>query len=365
MVKRKPIPVLVLTGFLGAGKTTLLAGWLRAPQFSAAMVIVNELGEVGLDDALVQHSSDAPLLLENGCACCTAAEDLNATLERLFWDRLHRRIEPFDWVLIETTGVADPGAVLAAMTVNPVVRERYGPVTIVSVFDVVQGPDQLLRHSECRAQLLHANIVILSKMDLASDQQISQARELIATHNPQASLLSSQAGNLSDSMDVNLAGEIAACARNGGVQLQDISGGASRLSARFAHGAGISSAFLATEHAFTRDGWQQKLQDFVMAHENLLLRLKGLVALPDNSLAAVQWTPGAPVAITDLHSEAESTLAQRRCGLTLMANNDDGKDSNLIQAQILCAALDDRLAGKKTFSIAESDNARRAPFLAG
>ncbi|MBM3609357.1 MAG: GTP-binding protein, partial [Alphaproteobacteria bacterium] len=92
MAARSVIPVIILTGFLGSGKTTLLANWIRAPQFAQAMVIVNELGEVGLDAHLMQTSSEMPVLLENGCACCTGAEDLNATLERLFWDRLQRRI---------------------------------------------------------------------------------------------------------------------------------------------------------------------------------------------------------------------------------------------------------------------------------
>ncbi len=75
MVQRARIPILLLTGFLGSGKTSLLTKWLRAPEFSGSMVIVNELGEVGLDDRLVQFSSEAPVLLENGCACCEAAED--------------------------------------------------------------------------------------------------------------------------------------------------------------------------------------------------------------------------------------------------------------------------------------------------
>ncbi|HEY8580453.1 MAG TPA: GTP-binding protein, partial [Beijerinckiaceae bacterium] len=115
MAPRTRVPVLLLTGFLGSGKTSLLARWLRAPEFAGAMVIVNELGEVGLDDRLVATSSDAPLLLDNGCACCTANEDLVATLEKLFWDRLQRVIPKFDWVLIETTGIADPAPILASL----------------------------------------------------------------------------------------------------------------------------------------------------------------------------------------------------------------------------------------------------------
>ena len=139
MVVRSRIPIVLLTGFLGSGKTSLLARWLRAPDFAGAMVIVNELGEVGLDHRLLATATDVPLLLENGCACCTASEDLIGTLERLFFDRLQRRIPAFSWVLIETTGIADPAPIIDALCRNEITATRYELLGVVTTFDAKGG----------------------------------------------------------------------------------------------------------------------------------------------------------------------------------------------------------------------------------
>ena len=191
MAPRIQIPILILTGFLGSGKTSLLAKWLRAPVFEGAMVVVNELGEVGLDDRLVQHSSDAPLLLENGCACCEAAEDLNATLERLFWQRLQRQIPKFNWVLIETTGIADPALLLASLRGHQLVNERYGVRGVATTFDARRGPAHLDAHEECRNQLRAASTIILTKTDIASAGEQAAAVEAIKSLRPDAAIIAS------------------------------------------------------------------------------------------------------------------------------------------------------------------------------
>lgn len=191
MAQRIQIPILILTGFLGSGKTSLLSQWLRAPEFAGAMVIVNELGEVGLDDRLVQHSSDVPLLLENGCACCEAAEDLNATLERLFWQRLHRQIPTFNWVLIETTGIADPAPLLASLQGHALIGERYGVHGVVTTFDARRGPAHLQAHGECRNQLAAADAIILTKTDIASAAEQAAAVDAIGHVRPGAAILAS------------------------------------------------------------------------------------------------------------------------------------------------------------------------------
>lgn len=191
MAPRIQIPILILTGFLGSGKTSLLAKWLRAAEFEGAMVVVNELGEVGLDDRLVQHSSEVPLLLENGCACCEAAEDLNATLERLFWQRLHRQIPAFNWVLIETTGIAEPGPLLASLGSHQLVAERYRVHGIVTTFDARRGQEHLTRHVECRRQLELADTIILTKTDIATPAEQAAAIEAIASVRPDAEIVAS------------------------------------------------------------------------------------------------------------------------------------------------------------------------------
>src|SRR5271170_96379 len=106
------LPVTLVTGFLGSGKTTLINAALRAPELARTVVIVNEFGEVGLDHQLYARSSDAVVVLENGCLCCTVRSDLIGTLNSLYHARERGDISPFDNVVIETSGLAEPGPVL-------------------------------------------------------------------------------------------------------------------------------------------------------------------------------------------------------------------------------------------------------------
>ena len=188
MAPRQRVPILLLTGFLGSGKTSLLARWLREDAFAGAMVIVNELGEVGLDDRLIETSSDAPLLLDNGCACCAAGEDLSATLERLFFDRLHKRIPPFSWVLIETTGVADPAPILQRLE-QGIVGERYEVRGLVSTLEARRGPWNVTMYPECRSQIDHADVIVLTKTDIASAEDMAEARTCLECLRPGAPVL--------------------------------------------------------------------------------------------------------------------------------------------------------------------------------
>src|SRR5260370_4818189 len=103
---RERIPIVLLTGFLGSGKTTLLRNLLQFPSGRSTAVLVNELGEIGLDHALMWNASGTTLIMENGCICCSVRDDLVEALEGLFWKRLQRRMPRFDNVVIETTGIA-------------------------------------------------------------------------------------------------------------------------------------------------------------------------------------------------------------------------------------------------------------------
>src|SRR5262252_2259651 len=106
------IPVTVVTGFLGSGKTTLIRELLSRPEGADTAVVVNEFGEVGVDNALLRASSDATVLLGNGCLCCTVRTDLQESLRTLFADRARGVVPNFRRVVIETSGLADPGPVL-------------------------------------------------------------------------------------------------------------------------------------------------------------------------------------------------------------------------------------------------------------
>ncbi|WP_213766967.1 GTP-binding protein [Caballeronia sp. dw_19] len=196
MAEIRTSPILLITGFLGSGKTTLLAQWLRSPALSGALAIVNEFGEVGIDDRLIQSSSEQTLLLENGCACCTAGEDLAATLERLFWQQLSREIPPISWVLIETTGVADPGPILDMLARHSLLAERYRIAGTVTMLDARSGPAQVAMHEECRHQVEQASLMVVTKTDLSNAQQMADAEAVIRRLSPHVPILKSAKASL-------------------------------------------------------------------------------------------------------------------------------------------------------------------------
>ncbi len=309
MAGRTEVPVLLLTGFLGSGKTSLLKRWLRAPEFAGAMAIVNELGEVGIDDRLVEMSSEATLLLENGCLCCAAGEDLTATLERLFWDRLHRKIPPFSWVLIETSGLADPAPIVARLRAHSVVSQRYRVAGVVTTFDAALGPAQLSRHPECVNQLANADAIILTKTDLANPGQIAAARSAIALARPNAVLLpSSREGVLAATL-------LALLPPEGAQQQHEIRDGASRPPAT--HSPAVTSAFLALAEAVDVAALQAALRQTQARFSGSLLRLKGLVRRnTDGLLVAVQAVASGEIEISPL---ADDAAAPTRAGLTFIA----------------------------------------------
>src|SRR3954469_9625746 len=109
------IPIYVMTGFLGSGKSTLLARWMKKMPFSKAALIVNEIGDVGLDHGTPGFAGDTSTLLAAAGVCCNGLPALNAALETLFWARRHRRMPRFEMVVIETAGLADPGRLIASL----------------------------------------------------------------------------------------------------------------------------------------------------------------------------------------------------------------------------------------------------------
>jgi len=171
------IPVTLLTGFLGSGKTTLLNTWLRSPDLANAAVIVNEFGEVGIDHALIASSSDNTIELSTGCLCCTVRGDLVNTLRELIVAREKGDVRPFDRVIIETTGLADPAPVIQALMTFPVAR-RFRLRQVVTTVDAVNGAATLAAHPESVKQVAVADDLILTKVDVGSTAEESIVAEL-------------------------------------------------------------------------------------------------------------------------------------------------------------------------------------------
>ncbi len=186
---RGRIPVTLVTGFLGSGKTSLINAALHAPEMARTVVVVNEFGEVGLDHQLIARSNDAVIVLENGCLCCTVRSDLVSTLNSLYHSRQRGEIPAFENVVIETSGLAEPGPILQAFLSEPTLDGVYRVANVVTLVDAVNWRSTWEAHDEAVRQVAFADDIVLTKLDLVatgSDAAEQQLRSDFAKLNPTA-----------------------------------------------------------------------------------------------------------------------------------------------------------------------------------
>lgn len=184
------IPVTVLTGFLGAGKTTLLNHVLTANHGEKIAVIVNEFGEIGIDNQLVMGADEEIFEMNNGCICCTVRGDLIRILGELMDAKLGKgsRTVDFDRVLIETTGLADPAPVAQTFFVDEEMAEFYKLDAIVTVVDAKHAGQHLDEGHEAQEQVAFADVLLLNKTDLATKDELQQLEQRLRVMNTAAKL---------------------------------------------------------------------------------------------------------------------------------------------------------------------------------
>lgn len=180
------IPATILTGFLGSGKTTLLKRVLSEAHGQKIAVIENEFGEENIDnDILVQDSQEQIVQLSNGCVCCTIREDLRSTLADLAEKRRKGELS-FDRVVIETTGLADPGPVAQTFFMDDEIAESYLLDSVLTLVDAKHGDAQLDSRQEARRQIGFADQIFISKADLVDDATVHALGHRIKHMNPRA-----------------------------------------------------------------------------------------------------------------------------------------------------------------------------------
>jgi G3E family GTPase len=177
------IPVTVLTGYLGAGKTTLLNRILSEPHGKKYAVIVNEFGEIGIDNELVVNADEEVFEMNNGCICCTVRGDLVRII-----DGLMRRKGKFDAIIVETTGLADPAPVAQTFFMDEQVGARTRLDAVVTVADAKWLKDRLKDAPEAKNQIAFADVILLNKTDLVTPAELSEVEARIRAINPYARL---------------------------------------------------------------------------------------------------------------------------------------------------------------------------------
>jgi G3E family GTPase len=185
------IPVTVLTGYLGAGKTTLLNRILSEPHGKKFAVIVNEFGEIGIDNELVVNADEEVFEMNNGCICCTVRGDLVRII-----DGLMRRKGKFDAIIVETTGLADPAPVAQTFFMDEAVGSRTKLDAVVTVADAKWLTDRLKDAPEAKNQIAFADVILINKTDLVAPEELSELEARIRGLNPYARLHRTERANI-------------------------------------------------------------------------------------------------------------------------------------------------------------------------
>ena len=252
-------PVALVTGYLGSGKTTLIRAMLESPALGDTAVIVNELGEIGIDHAILRRVDERTVLLASGCVCCTLRGDLADELRDLVDRRASGEIPAFTRVVVETTGVADPAPILATLVSEPLVRHQYTLDTVIATVDAQHG----LRGEESERQVAAADVLVVTKADLEDPAGVERS---LGGLNPVASVVRAVQGDVDPEL---LLGKRARADQS------RASGGAGNLEHR--HEGDVAAVSLVLDGPVDWLGFGVWLTMLLHARGHEILRVKGLL----------------------------------------------------------------------------------------
>ena len=258
-------PVVVVTGFLGSGKTTLVNRLLKTE--SDSLVIINEFGEVPVDHVLVENSVEKTVALPNGCLCCHIRGDLEETLIGAAMRRRRGEIAGFDRVIVETSGLADPGPVAQTLYADPALGRDFKLGPIVTVVDALDVESRKTSTEIARAQIAAADVVVLSKVDRASD--LKQAEAEVRALNPAVQCIPAAHGVVDAK------------------RIFEAEAGTGHLSPETKHSGAIRTFAMKFEKPVRRELLQQFISTLIELRGKDLLRVKGVVRV-EEGLVLVQ-----------------------------------------------------------------------------
>jgi G3E family GTPase len=258
------LPTTLLTGFLGSGKTTLLRRALVSPELADTAVIINEIGEIAIDHHLVDFVEGTVLELPGGCLCCAVREDLARTLRSLLERRDAGEIRRFRRIVIETTGLADPAPILFTLGTDPMLDQCLRLAAVVTLVDAVSGAETLDRFAEAGRQAALADLLVITKTDLASLGP-ELVRRLDAINDRAARILAAEATDAGAAL-FGASEHIAP---------------AMPAEPAAAHTHGIDAFGMLLEGEITRLDFARALGGLARERGNDLLRVKGIVRFSD------------------------------------------------------------------------------------
>jgi G3E family GTPase len=326
------IAVHVLTGFLGSGKTTLLQHMLRSAELADTAIIVNELGEIPIDHDVLARIDGETVVMAGGCLCCAVRDDLGQTIRSLLERRDRGEVPPFQRLLIETTGLADPVPIVRTLLADPVVRHHARPGNIIVTLDATLGVAQASAFAEITRQLLLADQIVITKTDLAPDTLQAAACALARRINPMAIIESVEAarshpGALIAERSIEDIGRAAL-----------FIGDATETTLRASHTEGVAATCLTFRSAFDWHDFGLWLGLLLHRHGDRVLRTKSLLNIDGHAgpvlVQSVQHTVYAPQ-----HLDQWPT-ADRRTRIVIIAM-DIARDSIEASLQAFCGVMSD------------------------